>query len=130
MAVSDHRPRHDEVEQFAQSEATQEPESGEFNILVSIPESIEIKMVDATVLSDYEIWFFSAGAVLSFVTGFLVAYIQEPDLKVAKALSVAGIIFGVMFIGCLIMALTKRHTLRKKGKVVRLKTSKVAQEKK
>lgn len=131
MGASDNpRPQHDEIEQYAQSEAGQEPASGDFNILVSIPESIEVKMVDATALSDYEIWFFGAGAILSFLTGFLVAYIQESDPKTAKALGVAAIIFGVIFIGCLGMTLVKRHNLRKKGKVVRLKTSKVAQEKK
>ena len=131
MADKDNpRPQHDEVEQFPHSAATQEPASSDFNILVSIPESIEVKMVDATVLSDYEIWFFAAGAILSFLTGFLVAYIQEADPKVAKALGITVILFGAIFVGCLVMTLIKRYTLRKKGKVVKLKTSKVAEEKK
>ena len=123
------RPQHDEIEQYAQSESGQEPPSGDFNILVSIPESIEVRMVDATTLSDYEIWFFGAGAVLSLFTGFLVAYIQEADAKTGKALGVAAIVLAAIFVGCLAMTLVKRHSLRKKGRVVRLRTSKVAQAK-
>ena len=119
---------HDEVEQYSQSEASQEPNSTGLNVLVSIPSSIEIKMVDATSLSDYEIWFFGSGALLSVLTGFLVAYIQEGVAAVAKVLGVAALVFLVLFIFCLIMTFVKRHAVRKKGQTFRLKTSNIIEE--
>jgi hypothetical protein len=123
-------PEHDEFEQYAQAEASQESKDSPFNILVSVPESIRIRMVDATSLSDYEIWFFGSGALLSVLTGFLVAYIQEDKAEVEKVLGIATLLFAVLFLSCLVMTFVKRHTLRKKGRTIKLKTSGVTEEEK
>jgi hypothetical protein len=122
-------PQQDEVETYAGEESTQEPTSGDFAVSVSVPEVIEIRMVDASTLSDYEIWFFASGGFLTFAVAFLVAYIQEMDPKVATVLLIVAVLFGVVFALFLIMTLVKRHALRKKGRTIQLRTSRVGTEK-
>ncbi|MBU0482873.1 MAG: hypothetical protein KKG47_17415 [Proteobacteria bacterium] len=122
------RPQHDEVEQYQNAEATQEPRDSGLNVLVSIPRSIEVKMVDATNLSDYEIWFFGSGALLSVLTGFLVAYIQEDVPAVSKVLGIATLVFLALFVMCLIMTFVKRYAVRRKGRTFRVKTSNIIEE--
>lgn len=123
------RPEHDEFEQYSTSEASQEPSTGDFNISLSIPESIEIKMVDASSLADYEIWFFCSSIGFSIFVGFLVAYIQETSKEKEKLLLVSTFLFLAAFLFSFIMSLVKRHNLKKKGKTIKLKTSKVVEEK-
>ena len=117
-------PRHDEIESFTDSAPG--PDASDFNIAISIPEKIEIRMVDASSLSDYEIWFFSATALVTLFTGFLVASLQEADGRVQRVLSVVSLIFGILFLGTLTMTLIKRHSLRSKVRTIRFKTSRVA----
>jgi hypothetical protein len=117
------QPKHDEVEQYSRSESSQEPASSDFNILVSIRESIEVKMVDATALNDYEIWFTFAGVDLSAFTGFLIATMQATDRLVAQALGGASVLFGAIFVVGLVMTLVKRHSFHKRGRVVKLRAS-------
>jgi len=117
---------HDEVEQ-SQAPASQEPVSGDLDISLSLPASIEIRMVDASTLSDYEIWFFSSSGLLSFLTGFLVAWFQETDARASKLLGIVCLIFVVLFLGCFVMTLLKRRTMKSKSRTIRLKTSKIAE---
>lgn len=127
--TSTQRPQHDEVEQYANSAASQEPHDSGLNVLVSIPRSIEVKMVDATNLADYEIWLFGSSALLSVVTGFLVAYMQEEVPAVAKVLGIAVLIFLGLFGLCLTMTFVKRYAVRRKGRTFRVKTSNIIEEK-
>ena len=116
------RPEHTEVESSS-AEASENPSSGDFNIALSIPEQIEVKMVDASTLSDYEVWFFVSSSLLSFFTGFLVALIQEADPKAQFILKIVTGLFLLLLIGSLIMTFMKRHRLKKAGKTIYLKTS-------
>ena len=124
--MNEQRPEHDEVEQ-SRSPAGQEPLSGELDISLSLPSTIEVRMVDASILSDYEIWFFGSGGLLSFLVGFVVAWTQEKDPHASKILGVVCLIFAALFVACLIMTIAKRHTMRKKSRTIRLKTSKIAE---
>ncbi len=121
------RPEHDEVESFLKTEAGQEPTPGDFDISLSLPATIEIRMVDASILSDYEIWSFCSSGLLSFLVGFVVAWTQEKEPHASKILGCVCVIFGLFFIACLVMSLVKRHTMRKKERTVRLKTSRVGE---
>ena len=129
--MSEHSPvaKHEEADTYSAQESSQEPNAGEFDISLSLPGTIEVRMVDASTLSDYEIWFFSSSALLTFVSGFLVAWTQETDLKAGKVLGIATGIFALFFVGCLIMTFVKRHTMRKKGRTIRLRTSRVGEMK-
>jgi heme/copper-type cytochrome/quinol oxidase subunit 3 len=122
-------PEHDEIESYSGQEAQEAQDTKEqgVDILVSVPTNIEVKMVDASTLSDYEIWFFSSSSLLSCTVGFVIAYIQAPEDKTQyiKSLLVTSLIFGVLFIFCVIMTFIKRHSLKKKGQTINLKTGKI-----
>ena len=126
MKPLENTPEHVEIEQYRGSQSTPGPTSGDFNILVSIPEQIEIKMVDASALSDYEIWFFSSGGLLSFFSGFLVAWLQEKDQHTAKILAIIVCLLAVLFLFTFIMTLVKRNSMSKKSRKVYLRTSRAS----
>lgn len=122
---ADNPPLHDEVERFEGSPSSENPAGDTFNVTVSIPDSINIKMVDASALSDYEVWVFISSLLSSAFVGFLVAYLQAVDANSASK-TYAGwvvVVFGVLFLVALATGLSKRLTLNKKGKNIQLRTT-------
>lgn len=117
--------KHDEAETFSRSPAAENPVADSFNIVVSVPESIQIKMVDASALADYEIWIFIASVLSNAVVGFLVAYSQAIDAKSPSTTYVGWtlVVFIVLFVAATLTAILKRTSLKKKGRDIRLKTS-------
>lgn len=118
-------PRHDEAEAFSRSPAAENPVADTFNIVVSVPDSIEIKMVDASALADYEIWVFIASILSNAVVGFLVAYFQAIDAKSPSKTYIGWtlFIFIVLFVISTATAIYKRASLKKKGRDIHLRTS-------
>ncbi|WP_311238061.1 MULTISPECIES: hypothetical protein [unclassified Xanthomonas] len=107
---------------------TENPAQEHFNIVVSVPESIKIKMVDASALADYEIWVFIASVCSNGVVGFLVAYLQAVDAKSASA-PFAGwicVVLIIIFLLAVGMAIYKRVSISRKGRDIQLKTSSVS----
>ena len=109
----------------ASGTATGNPLGESFNITVSVPESIEIKMVNASTLSDYEIWFFIASVLASAVIGFLVGTFQAFDAKAANApqLLWTTIVWIVLFVIAIVTTFVKRYKLKKTGKSIKLRTT-------
>ncbi len=101
------------------------PIASSLNVVVSVPDSIEVRMVDATSLADYEVWFFISSVLANAVTGFLVAYIQacNSNLATAGAIMWMTIVFAILFVVSVIMTFIKRYDLKKKGKSIKLKTT-------
>lgn len=101
------------------------PAKQAFNIAVSVPEQITIKMVDASSLADYEINIFVASLLFGGFTGFLVPAIQETRAESALAVPFCMMtaLVGVMFIIFLAAALVKRKKLSKGGKEIKLATT-------
>ena len=96
-----------------------------FDIMVSIPDKLEIKMVNASILSEYEIWIFISSLLSNAVIGFWVAYATNTNVVTNVILLWNSIIFTILFIVTLFVALRKRYLLSKKSKTIKLKTSKV-----
>jgi hypothetical protein len=103
------------------------PVSKALNVTVSVPESIEIKMVDASVLSDYEVWGLVASISASGFVGFLVAYFQASQSNQAPYYYMT-ITIGVLFIISVIMTAVKRHKLRKRSKCIKLRATEILEE--
>lgn len=118
-------PKHDEAEAFAQSPPSDNPSGDPFNVIVSVPEAIQIKMVDASALADYEVWIFIASIISNAVVGFLVAYSQAIDAKSASSTYVGWtvVIFVVLFVIATFNAFRKRSSMQKKGRDIKLKTT-------
>ena len=96
-----------------------------FNVTVSIPEVLEIRMVDASVLADYEVWFFISSLLSSAVVGFLVAFFQsypEPGEtgRPSASLLATTLMFAVLLVISVAMTLMKRRQMRKRSKPLRL----------
>lgn len=117
--------RHDEAEAFSRSPSAENPVADSFNVVVSVPESIQIKMVDASALADYEIWVFIASLLSNAVVGFLVAYSQAIDAKSPSTTYVGWtlVIFIALFVVATVTAVYKRTTLKRKGRDIQLKTT-------
>ena len=107
---------HDEVDTDS-SEPSSPPFADAFNIMVSVPETIEIEMVDSSVLSQYEIWALIASTLFSAVIAILVAVIQS---GLSFSLAVCGIVFFVLFVITSIAAYMKRRQMKQKGKKIQI----------
>ncbi|BBO73475.1 hypothetical protein DSCW_08920 [Desulfosarcina widdelii] len=117
--------KHAEAASASSTQNTGNPVSSSLNVVVSIPDSIEIKMVDASVLSDYEVWFAISSILASAVIGFLVAYFQacDADANNSSQLGYTVVVFAILLVVAVVTTFCKRRLLRKKGKSVKLKAS-------
>jgi hypothetical protein len=120
-------PQHDEVETFENDESASNPEAQDFSISVSIPENIEIDMVDARSLDDYEIWGVVTSVMLSLFSGFLIACVQETETRAFKIFVIITVILGLLLLGSIALALIKRKFLKSKGRKFFLKTTRVTE---
>ncbi|MFV0800573.1 hypothetical protein EGJ57_04515 [Brucella anthropi] len=115
----------EQVEPNPQSPVVTNPAKQAFNITVSVPDQITIKMVDASGLSDYEVNLYISSLAFGAFCGLLVATVQEGK-------SNSGLVwpFGVMtaltfliFAAFFLMALKKRSKLTRSGKEIKLETT-------
>lgn len=104
---------------------TTNPLGNSLAISVSVPRQIHIKMVDASVLGQYEIWVFLASLACNFLVGLAVALVQAIENNAATVnVYIAVVVFlALVFIGFLSMALYTRRAIRKEGKEVVLETT-------
>nr|WP_299214213.1 hypothetical protein [uncultured Allomuricauda sp.] len=100
------------------------PLGDELNILVSIPESLEVKMVNASILSEYEIWFFISSVLASVMSGFWVGFAQNSNTEIDSILKWNSIAFTILFGITTIVAFRYRYKLKKKSKSIKLKAKK------
>lgn len=116
------KPEHIEDDAHKKSEPGENPLAKALNVTVSIPETVEIRMVDASVLADYEVWFFISSILASAVVGFFVAYLQS---NCSISLLATTLVFAVLFVISFIMTFMKRHKLRKKSKDIKLRATEI-----
>lgn len=118
MVTSTTPPAHDEVESFNDSSSQSTSESDNISISLSIPSEIEVALVDARALGDFELWSYISGVIMSLSSGFIVAFAQEQDAKTKSLMGIVALIFSVMFVGSIVMMLVKRFQMKKKKKVI------------
>ena len=87
-----------------------------FDVKYSFPESVEIRLVEASGLLDYEIWLFIASLLSNFVVGFVIAATQA---KAKGAYIASAAAFGVFFVLAVAMAVVKRRRLGNKTRKFR-----------
>jgi hypothetical protein len=90
------------------------PEGG-IEVTLSVPASIEVKMVNAATLEDYEVWFFLSSLAGSAFSGFLVATLQATEEKRLSWL-LFTVFIGLLFIVFIYQTFTKRNRLKKTSK--------------
>ncbi|EJG2373315.1 hypothetical protein HJ033_23085 [Vibrio parahaemolyticus] len=88
------------------------------NITVTVPESVAVKLVDASALGDYEIWSLLTSILSSAVVGFVVAFLQADSSQKSLYGSVTGV-FALLMIICAIMVIVKRKRLSNNTKTLK-----------
>lgn len=58
---------------------SQNPMYNGLNVNLKIPETIDITMVEAKSLGDFELWSFLVSLMSNFVVGFVVAWLSAPE---------------------------------------------------
>ena len=99
---------------------TANPFAQSANITLSIPETVEVKLVDASVLADYEIWILLTSILSSAVTGFVVAIVQAPTNDQGRYIANA-VIFSLLMLGAALMGHYKRKKLGKNARKIRFR---------
>lgn len=97
---------------------TSNPFAQSSNITVSVPESVEVRLVDASALSDYEVWSLVTSILASAVVGFLVAFFQA-DAATKHLYGAVVVVFAILLALSGVMAFTKRRTLTRNTKRLR-----------
>jgi len=92
-----------------------------------MPETMEIKLVDASALADYEIWFLLTSVCSSAVIGFLVATEQATKDQLNQMIAIT-VVFAIIALICMITAIFKRNHLRRKTKSVKFKLGEILDE--
>jgi Na+/proline symporter len=126
MAKSPPTPEHIDFEQYSDSPAEDNSGAGAFtDVIVNVPQNITIRMVNASALSDYEIWVFIASLLSNAVVGFGVAYFQAVDAKSATITYIGWtwIVFAALWVLAIIFAFMKRTVMTTKGKDIKLRTT-------
>jgi len=118
----------DQPKQITGEQASGKPAQNPFgpaSITVLVPKTIKIKMVNASVLQDYEIWVFMTSILSSAFVGCGVAWQQAVDAKIpsAPAWGTAFIVFLLLFLITGGRALYRRSELSQESQEVVLNVS-------
>jgi hypothetical protein len=82
---------------------------GGLDVNVSMP-TLEVRMVNAGALEEYEIWFGWSSALVAAVVGFAVAFIQSISTKTDWTFLAVAVVFAAL----LAAAITRTVKLRKR----------------
>ncbi|MDD4970217.1 MAG: hypothetical protein PHT07_12400 [Paludibacter sp.] len=99
------------------------PLAQQFNVVVSIPQAVNVKLVDASLLNDFEIWMYLSSVLLNISTGFWVSYSQNTNTQIDKMICWTSICFTFIFAFTIIIAISKRVKMNQKSRNVELATS-------
>jgi hypothetical protein len=120
MSVLDPSANADLVAHPSRNPPSANPFAQSASITLSVPDSVEVKLVDASALADYEVWVLLTSILSSAVTGFLVAIVQATDAERGRYIAIT-VVFSILAVICFSMAITKRVKLTSKARRVRFK---------
>jgi hypothetical protein len=81
-----------------------------------VPETVEIRLVDATALADYEVWTFLSSILSSAVIGFGVAFFQATTPTDRHNYMSMDVVFIALLVLCAATAFFKRRKLAAKSR--------------
>lgn len=120
-SVDEQIKQEDLVAEKSTAKPSPNPFAGAANISLSVPETVEIKLVDASALADYEVWFLLTSILSSTVVGFVVAWVQSQGQKIQGTLFAISVVTSLIMLVCGIMAFCKRRKLTTKTKRVKFR---------
>ena len=84
--------------------------------MISVPQTLEIELVDSSVLNDYEVWFAQSSILFSALMSIVVAMIQSGGISFS--LGICGVVFLVLLVISSIFGYKKRKQLKRKAKSI------------
>jgi hypothetical protein len=90
--------------------------------------AIEVKMLNASSLADYEVWLFVASVASSTSVGFLVAYFQsitDSTSGADSAMLASAVVFGLIFAATFWRAVRLRQSINQEAKSVRMQATEI-----
>jgi hypothetical protein len=115
--------KHAELSPDAAPQPAQPQFSSPFAANLLFPESVDIKMEDASALNDYELGLFISSTLASAFVGFLVAWLQATD---------SGRLYLVLAVICLVIggavflwALSKRKKMTRRSRTLKMRVSSI-----
>lgn len=88
---------------------------------VSIPSKISVKMVDASSLSQFELWGIITSVLCNFSVGFIVAAITNDVAETKKLLWFVSIVFIVFTIFAFFWTWREKKKMKISEKIVQMK---------
>lgn len=119
--MTENQNKHVTSENVGSGKQSSNPLSDGLNITVSVPESVDIKLVNASALTDFEIWIYISSILSNAVVGFWISYAQNTVETSEKILWWISIVFSILFGVSLLVAFLKRLQLSKKSKKYSIK---------
>jgi len=112
------------------SEFSSNPTGTNFSVNVSMPECIEIEMVNANSLSDYEHWGKITSVMSNLLVGFFVGYLTVDDTKtdVKQILLCLSGLFLLFVVYSIYTAWQKRKLMKSNTKKVQMLATEVVKE--
>jgi len=118
------------IQENINSEYSGNPTGTNFSVNVSMPECIEIEMVNANSLSDYEHWGKITSVMSNLLVGFFVGYltIDETKTDVKQFLLCLSGLFLLFVIYSIITAWQKRKLMKSNTKKIQMLATEVVSE--
>lgn len=96
------------------------PLASNMRVNLSLPDSFDIEMVEASQLSNYELWSVVSSIMINLVVGFAVAAVTNTEPKRCALLWGVTAIFTVLFLGAIFLTVHFRRKLKKNTQVVKM----------
>lgn len=102
---------------------------GTFDFRLSVGD-VEVNMVNASTLSDYDNWLFIASLASTTAVGFFVNYMATPPPKESRSIYplITAIVFSVIFAATFWRAIQIRRAIRKGSRTVTMRATEVKSE--
>lgn len=105
------------------------PIGNKLNVNVSIPKQIKIELVDASTLSDLEVWIFIASLLSNFVVGFTVAWIQtDTNDSLSKVFLYVALLFLLLLLIAGVMVWQKYKKMNNEKNSFDLEVKNISQQ--
>lgn len=92
-------------------------------ITVQMPQEIEIQMVNAANMTDYQVWSGISAFLSNVVVGFFVAALTHSDNEVKKILWIMTGIFSILLVIAAWMAIRKIRAMKKDQKPIKFEVT-------
>ncbi|MFY0483471.1 hypothetical protein ACI6PS_12780 [Flavobacterium sp. PLA-1-15] len=111
------------MENSVSSNSVGNPLGNNLNVVVTVPHTVKVKLVDASLLNEFEVWMYFSGILLNAVTGFWVSYVQNTVRETDKVLWWISLILTILFAFTSGVAINRRIKMNKNSKDIELNTS-------